>query len=231
MKAGTDARTGPHLLRERARWNDGLRWVAGTDEAGRGCLCGPVVAGCAILRPDADPAAFEGLDDSKRLTHARIRDIAERIRQGGYREAGLVAWGIGAASVAEIDRLNIRRATVLAMNRAIRSAEQRLAREEPGASVQFALVDGSPAPELEWPNEAFPKADQISISVSLAAVLAKDRRDRHMERLARHYPTFACIAGDKGYGSPAHMEAIRVHGPVRGLHRASFTPVVQTSLF
>lgn len=216
---------------ETACWTRGISWLAGVDECGRGSLAGPVVCGAVVLSPQCDPAAFEGVRDSKQLSNKRIREIADRARSGVYAASGLFAWGIGAASPREIDRLNIRRATALAMQRAIASAERALVHKVPGAKIHHAIIDGVPMPELETPHDAIVGGDRVSLSIALASCLAVDCRRTLMRKLAGHHPEFACWGQDYGYGSPAHLEALRRHRPIPGIHRVSFGPVRQLSLF
>jgi len=201
----------PTLERERALWANGLRWLAGLDEVGRGPLAGPVVAAAVILAPGG--RAIRGLRDSKVLT-ARQRE-----RLGGVIRARAAAWAIGAASVPEIDRLNIRVATALAMRRALRRLT---------LVPDHVLLDGLPLPELACGHEAIVDGDARCHSIAAAAVLAKLVRDRLMERLSRRYPAFGW-EHNKGYGTPDHLAALDAGGPTRH-HRRSFMPVVQTRL-
>lgn len=214
---------------ELRHWSNGIRWLAGVDECGRGPLAGPVVCGAIVLSPDADPTAFSDVNASKLLSAKRVREIATRVRQNDY--PGLVAWGLGAASPREIDRFNVRRATALAMKRAIDAAQRHLARKIPGSRIEHVILDGTPLPELAVPHDAIVRGDRRSISIALAACLAVDCRRTLMSRLADRYPAFACWKNDYGYPSPAHLEAIRRHGPIKGVHRMSFSPVSQGSLF
>ncbi|HET7789994.1 MAG TPA: ribonuclease HII [Gemmatimonadales bacterium] len=201
----------PSLERERALWSEGRSIVAGLDEVGRGPLAGPVVAAAVVF-----PAGFRpirGLDDSKALT-ARARErLAAVIRERA------AAFAIGAASVREIDRLNIRRASILAMHRAL----ERL-RVRPLA----VLVDGLPIPELGVPHEAIVDGDARCHCIAAASVLAKTVRDRLMERLAARHPAYEW-AHNKGYATADHLEALRSLGPTPH-HRRSFAPVVELVL-
>jgi ribonuclease HII len=202
----------PSLERERALWREGWAVVAGVDEVGRGPLAGPVVA-AAVVFP-AGTTRIRGLDDSKQLT-ARARDrLATRIR------ARAAALGVGAASVREIDRLNIRRATVLAMRRAL---------DRLGPFPGYVLVDGLPCPELGLPHQAIVDGDACCYSIAAASVIAKTVRDRLMCRLDSRHPAYAW-ASNKGYGTEDHLHALTLHGPTRH-HRTSFEPVLQLRLF
>ena len=202
----------PTFEREIALWNAGRSIVAGIDEAGRGPLAGPVVA-AAVVFP-AGMKAIRGLRDSKQLVPVKRERLAAVVR------ARAIAVGVGAASVREIDRLNIRRATILAMQRAL--ARLRLA----PAGV---LVDGLPLPELGCPHEAIVDGDVYCQSIAAASVVAKTVRDRLMRLLALRHPEYAWEE-NKGYGTPEHLDALLVFGPTRH-HRTSFEPVCQLALF
>ena len=203
---------GPTLEREVALWAQGHRIVAGVDEVGRGPLAGPVVAAAVVFPPGQDP--IEGLRDSKKMT-ARSRERAAR----EVRSVAL-AWAVGAASVREIDRVNIRRATALAMRRAI----ARLS-----VVPDYLLVDGNPVPELGRAHEAVVQGDGHCLTIAAASVIAKCVRDRLMVLLARKYPAFGWEE-NKGYATRAHMNALDHSGPTPH-HRTSFSPVAQLQLF
>ncbi len=203
---------GPTLARERALWAAGARYVAGVDEVGRGPLAGPVVAAAVVLSPDGLPT--DDLRDSKLMTAAG-RDAAAAVIRGYA-----VAWALGAASVREIDRVNILRASVRAMRRAL----GRLA-----IPVDRVLVDGNPLPDLGYVHEAIVGGDNRSLSIAAASVLAKVTRDRLMTALAPRYPAFGW-EHNKGYATTAHLAALDTVGPTLH-HRRSFTPVSQLPLF
>ncbi len=171
-----------------------------------------MIAAAVVLRPDGQP--IEGLRDSKDMTARQRESVAGVIR----REA--LAWTLGAASVREIDRINIRRATALAMQRAV--ARLPLAPDK-------LLVDGVPVPELGAEHEALVGGDALSQSIAAASVLAKCARDHLMILLARKYPAFQWDS-NKGYGTADHIAAIGEAGPTPH-HRRSFSPVVQLRLF
>ena len=195
----------PDFSRERAH---GGR-VAGVDEVGRGPLAGPVVA-AAVVFPRGVPDALAGsLDDSKRL-----RPTARLAAFDALRRSGAAEIGVGAASVAEIERLNILRASLLAMRRAV----LRL----PGLP-ELALVDGDQAPPLPCPVRCLVGGDGLSLSVAAASIVAKVVRDRAMQRLARRYPGYGWEA-NAGYGTAAHRAALLRLGPVAH-HRAGFGTV------
>jgi ribonuclease HII len=201
----------PTLEREIAFWRAGGGLVAGVDEAGRGPLAGPVVAAAVVFPPECK--LIRGLRDSKLLHPAKRRRLAAVVR------ARALAIGVGAASVREIDRLNIRRATVLAMRRAL----GRLA-----VTPDLILVDGLPCPELGCGHDAIVDGDAHCHSIAAASVIAKTVRDRLMELLAPRHPSYAW-ASNKGYGTPEHLAALASFG-FTSHHRKSFAPVVQLTL-
>ena len=207
----------PSLQRERAAWAHETLLV-GVDEAGRGPLAGPVVA-AAVVFP-AECRAVRGLRDSKILP-ARIRlSLAEKIR------VRALGYGVGAASSHEIDRLNIRVATALAMHRAISA----LLRRHLGDGRPYRiLIDGLPLPEVGYPHDALVDGDARCQSIAAAAVLAKTVRDRLMARLAVRYPGYGWQT-NMGYGTDEHHEGLRAHGPTRH-HRQTFAPIAQLTLF
>lgn len=184
------------------------RWwrgpVAGIDEAGRGPWAGPVVAAAAILDLARVPP---GLDDSKRLSPARREVLYEAL-------VGCARLGVGVAGVEEIDRLNIRRATFLAMGRAVAAL---------GAPPVHALVDGDALPELGCPATAIVGGDGRSLSIAAASIVAKVTRDQLMRALAEVCPGYG-FERHKGYGTPEHRAALARLGPSPH-HRRSFRPV------
>lgn len=186
-------------------------WIAGVDEVGRGPLAGPVVA-CAVIMPP-DQRAIAGVDDSKRLTALARDRLAVKIRERA------VAYGIGAASVREIDRYNIYQATVVAIRRAL----LRLT-----AQPHHVLVDGKPFRTLEIAHTAIVDGDDKCYSIACASILAKVTRDRIMHALAGRYPNYLW---DKnvGYSTQAHMQGLAAHGATPH-HRRSFMPVSQLAL-
>ena len=208
----------PSLKQERAAWAD-ERLLVGVDEAGRGPLAGPVVA-AAVVFP-ARCSAVRGLRDSK-LLPARIRlRLAHRIRQRA------LGFAIGAASSREIDRLNIRVATALAMRRAI----CRLMARAPlsAGCAHRILIDGLPLPEIGYQHDALVDGDAKCHSIAAAAILAKTCRDLLMQRLAPRHPGYGWDT-NVGYGTEEHQVGIRLHGPTRH-HRLTFAPLAQLTLF
>jgi len=201
----------PTLEREAALWREGRRLVAGIDEVGRGPLAGPVVAAAVVFPPGTKP--LRGLDDSKRLTAAARAEIAVTIRERAF------AVGVGAASVHEIDRLNIRRASILAMRRAL---------DRLRCTPAYVLVDGLPCPELGVPHTAIIDGDARCQSIAAASVIAKTVRDRLMQLLALRHPGYLWER-NKGYSTTAHLAALDAHG-LTAHHRLSFQPVTQLIL-
>jgi len=185
--------------------------IAGIDEVGRGPLAGPVVA-CAVVMPP-DQRALPGIDDSKKLTPPERERLARLV----LRRATAV--GVGAASVREIDRLNIYHATVLAMRRAL----ARL-----GVTPDHVLVDGKAIRTLQVQHTAIVGGDACCYSIACASIVAKVTRDRLMRALARRHPHYAWER-NVGYGTSAHLDGIANAG-VTPHHRRSFVPVRQLSL-
>ena len=206
----------PTLQREKAAWA-GAQLLVGVDEAGRGPLAGPVVA-AAVVFP-AGCSAVRGLRDSKTLPPRVRAKLAERIRTRA------LAFGVGAASSREIDRLNIRVASALAMRRAI---DHLLRATTTPIATWRIVIDGLPLPELGYEHEAVVDGDALCQSVSAAAIIAKTLRDRLMQRLAGRYPAYGW-ATNVGYGTPEHQEGLRLHGPTRH-HRHTFAPIAQHEL-
>lgn len=180
------------------------------DEAGRGPLAGPVVAAAVIL-DDMKPIA--GLNDSKKLTANRREVLYDEIR------AKALCFCIAQASVQEIDEINILKATLLAMRRAVMGLRLK---------PVLVLVDGNQLPQIDVQAEAIVKGDSLVQAISAASILAKVTRDRWCERLDAQYPQYG-FAGHKGYGTAAHLAALRAHGATVE-HRRSFAPVAQVLL-
>jgi len=204
---------GPSLFHEESLHAQGIRPVAGVDEAGRGPLAGPVVAAAVIL-----PEGFEleGLDDSKKLNHAQRDALYDRLS-----ENHLLFFALGSASSEEIGELNILRATSLAMKRALVSLNEK------GHPAAHALVDGLWVKGLPVEQSALVGGDGISLSIAAASILAKVTRDRIMDELDRKYPQYG-FARHRGYATAEHVSMLREHGPCPH-HRLGFAPVDQPS--
>ena len=179
--------------------------IAGVDEVGRGPLVGAVVTAAVILDPN-NP--IEGLGDSKKLSEKKRLLLAQEIKQKAF------AWSLGRAEPAEIDELNILHATMLAMQRAIKSLKIR---------PHFVLVDGNRIPELDIPAQAIVKGDSLVPEISAASILAKVARDAEMLALDKQFPQYA-FAQHKGYPTKLHLEKLAEFG-VLTQHRRSFAPV------
>ena len=186
-----------------------LIWICGVDEAGRGPLVGAVVAGAVVLDPN-NP--IEGLKDSKKLTAARREYLYEQIMEKAK------AWGVGEASPAEIDEINILQATMLAMRRAVEDLTARL-----GGWPDKALIDGNRCPELPIAAEAIVKGDAKEPAISAASIVAKVTRDRQMMALHELHPEYG-FAQHMGYPTEAHFSALKQYGAC-DQHRRSFSPV------
>ena len=183
-------------------YKKGYTAVCGCDEAGRGPLCGPVVAAAVILPKDA---VIEGLDDSKKLTEKKRDRLFEIIKQTA------IAYAIAEASPEEIDEINILNASMLAMRRAVNALS---------VKADFALIDGNCSRGFEIPTETIVKGDAKSSSIAAASILAKVSRDRFMLEMDKKYPEY-CFAKHKGYGTKLHYEKIREFGPSE-IHRLTF---------
>jgi ribonuclease HII len=187
-----------------------VRLICGVDEAGRGPLAGPVYAAAVILDPQ-QPIA--GLADSKLLSARQRAVLSVAIKSRA------LAWAVAAASVEEIDTLNILRAALLAMRRAVAAL-----------SVQpdEALVDGNQSPTLPMSCRTLVGGDRLHPSISAASILAKTARDAELIALDASYPQYG-FAQHKGYGTPQHLLALQIHGPC-AIHRRTFGPVAQRIL-
>ena len=200
----------PNLDFEINLWHRGVRIVAGVDEAGRGALAGPVAAGAVVL-----PAEFidlynhlEGVQDSKVMNPTDREHWAEEIK------AVAIAWSVGFASVAEIDKIGILPATQLAAGRAIQSLH---------CVVEHILVDYINLPDVALPQTPLVKGDARSLSIAAASILAKTTRDALLVELDETFPGYL-FAKNKGYGTPEHRQAIDRLGPC-DQHRKTFSPV------
>lgn len=187
---------------EKEKYALGYTAVCGCDEAGRGPLCGPVVAAAVILPLGC---VIEGLDDSKKLTEKKREKLFDKIREVA------IAYAIAEATPEEIDEINILNASMLAMRRAVEALSVR---------ADFALIDGNCSRGFAIDTQTVVKGDSLSYSIAAASILAKVTRDRGCIELDRMYPEYG-IAKHKGYPTKDHMEAVRQYGP-SPIHRRSF---------
>ena len=203
--------THPDMQYEKNALAEGHSRVCGIDEAGRGPLAGPVVAAAVILPPDFE---LPGLTDSKQLSARKRESLFEQLMQSPD-----VLKGIAQATVEEIDRMNILRATHLAMARAAQSI---------CPSPDFCLIDGLPVPGFPIDSRSIVKGDAHCLSIAAASVLAKVTRDRIMRELHEQFPQYGWDH-NAGYGTAQHMRAIEKYG-ITPHHRRSFAPVAQATL-
>lgn len=187
---------------EDALTRKGVGLICGVDEAGRGPLAGPVYAAAVILPEHLE---IPGLDDSKKLTDKRRRELMPIIKEQA------IAYGIGMATEKEIDEINILQATFLAMERAIAQL---------GGKADFALIDGNREKDFGLPVMTVVKGDSLSANIAAASILAKVSRDDYMEEMAKMYPQYG-FEVHKGYGTKAHYAALTAFGHCP-IHRLTF---------
>lgn len=192
----------PDFSIERAKIEQGFKYVCGIDEAGRGPLCGPVVAAACILPIDV---GIPRLNDSKKLTPKTRMALFDEIREKA------IAYSIGYGTVEEIDRYNILEATLLAMRRAVEGLQ---------IKPDYLLVDGNIFRDFDIQGECVIKGDANSSSIAAASILAKVTRDLLCDELDALYPQYG-IKQHKGYGTKAHMDALKSYGPTP-CHRKQF---------
>jgi ribonuclease HII len=209
-----DVGAAPTFQAEQLLWAQGMRWVAGVDEAGRGALAGPVVAAAVIVAPEhADAPVWRLVRDSKLLTAAQRQALAPAIEQNAR------AWGVGMVDAGEIDRVGIAVATRLAMQQAIAAL---------APAPDHLLIDWVRLPQVAIPQSAQAKADRTMASVAAASILAKVHRDQLMVAYDGCYPVYG-FGAHKGYGVTAHLAAIEQHGPC-AIHRHTFAPLARQPL-
>jgi len=187
---------------ERELYAAGYKLIGGADEVGRGPLAGPVAA-CVVILPEG--FTYSGINDSKKVSAKKREELAEIINENA------VACTVGTASEDEIDEINILRATRLAMTRAFDSLD---------IKPEYLLTDAIELPEIKIPQKPIIKGDAKSITIASASIVAKVYRDKLMSELHEIYPVYG-FDTNKGYGSKAHIEAIRKYGPC-SIHRRSF---------
>lgn len=200
-------------------WRAHSGLVIGVDEAGRGCLAGPVFAGAVLIKAGTAQEELMDYRDSKTISEARREEIFERLMSEHF-------VGIGSANPREIDEINILQASFLAMQRALKDLEARLVKEfAPEARAErVVLVDGNMCiPEVPWRQVTLVKGDSRATPISAASIAAKVSRDRYMRQVESRYPEYL-FAVHKGYGTEAHREAIIKNGPCEE-HRYSFRGV------
>ena len=193
----------PNFDYENARYNEGYTAVCGCDEAGRGPLCGPVVAAAVILPRDVE---IEGLNDSKKLTEKKRDLLFDEIKEKA------IAYSIQFVYPEEIDSINIRQATHKAMADAVKNL---------GVSPEHVLIDGNDNIPFEIPYTYIVKGDAKSQTIAAASILAKVSRDRLMTKLDKEYPEYG-FAKHKGYGTKEHMAALRKYGAEPSIYRTKF---------
>jgi ribonuclease HII len=192
---------------EKKLLQEGYRLICGVDEAGRGCLCGPVVAGACILDPTRIP---EGIKDSKKLTAARREVLFQEIT------ATALAWQIGIIEPDIIDEINILEATKLAMHKSIANLSQK---------PDIVLIDALKINDLQIAQKSYIKGDEEVVSIGAASIIAKVSRDRIMADYHNHFPQYN-LKSNKGYPTSEHREAIIRFGP-SAIHRKTFKGVIR----
>lgn len=193
----------PNFEYENKYASKGYKFIAGIDEVGRGAWAGPLVAAAVIL-----PELVDGARDSKMLSPQRRENLAPKIRDMA------VGWGIGSASVQEIDNIGLQNATFLAYERALSFI----------VKVDFLLIDAYHWKEAKWPYEAIIKGDSISSSIAAASIVAKVARDEMMRKIHHENDSRYCFDQHKGYGTKLHKDMLTKYG-VSNWHRKSYTPI------
>jgi len=233
--------TTPNLKEEKKLWEKGFKRVAGLDEAGRGPLCGPVVAAAAILNSKiknpykAEPSGFRQksklqikiqnleIKDSKKLSSKKREKLYQILTHSDF-----IEWGIGRVSEKVVDKINILEATKLAMVRAVKNLEKKLLYNishgrRKRSIVDFLILDGNFGVDLPLPQKSIIKGDEKVFSCAAASILAKVYRDRIMERYDKKYPRYG-FSKHKGYPTKFHIKMLKRYGPCR-IHRRSFRPI------
>jgi len=193
---------------EKSLYQQNFKYIAGIDEAGRGPLAGPVVAGAVILPPYC---MIEGLDDSKSINEKKRQQIADEIKKSA------ISWAVGVVDAQTIDKLNILESTRYAM---------KLALDALGSCPQYVLIDGYENPLIKLPQSGVIKGDALSASIAAASIIAKVYRDKLMCIYDKLFPNY-CFSIHKGYGTKKHLEILKNIGP-SPIHRVSFGPVKKT---
>lgn len=202
MKEAEEQRLEKMLEYEKSLYSKGYEYICGIDEAGRGPLCGPVVAAAVILKKGDK---IEGVNDSKKLSEKKRETLFEEIKQRA------IAWSIGIVDEKTIDEINILEATRLAMKKAVEGLEQK---------PDYALVDAEKKVPIDVPYMPIVKGDALSESIAAASIIAKVTRDHMVIELDKQYPEYN-FAKNKGYGTKQHTDAIKEYG-LCPAHRRSF---------
>ena len=193
------------LQYERALLAKGVQYIAGVDEVGRGPLAGPVVC-AAVIMPLDDKSIIVGVDDSKKLSAKKRETLAEEIKKRA------LAYTIVEVSEKEIDEINILEATKLGMKKALETLE---------IAPQSVLTDGNMTLDIDFPQKSVIGGDALCYSIGAASIIAKVYRDKMMDEYAKEYPQYA-FDSNKGYGTAAHIQAIKEYG-LCPIHRRTFT--------
>ena len=196
---------------EKQFYSDKVNLIVGTDEAGRGCLLGPVFAAAVILPKDFDCPL---IDDSKKLT-AKQREKAYRIIIDSA-----IAYGIASIKAEEIDRINILNASRLAMEKAIKNMNH---------DFDLVITDYMKMPDMDKPVIPLAHGDSKCLCIAAASILAKVNRDNWCLLADKKYPNYN-ISKNKGYGTKDHLEALEKYGPIKGIHRFSYAPVARSTI-
>ena len=191
---------------EQQFYSDKIKYIVGTDEAGRGCLLGPVYAGAVILPPDF---SHELINDSKQLSEKQREEAYKIIIENA------LAWGVGFCTPEEIDEMNILNASRVAMERAIENMHHQ---------YDMIITDYMKMPKAKVEVIDLAHGDARSLCVAAASIIAKVNRDHVCYELDKQYPEYN-IKKNKGYGTKDHLEALKKYGPVKGLHRFSYAPI------
>ena len=205
----------PNFKEEQNFWKKGINFVVGIDEAGRGPLAGPVVAGAVVLLNKKLQNLSLGVKDSKKLTSKQREEIYNY-----FKKNITVQWGIGIVSEKVIDKINILEATKLAMIKSVKNLEKKLGKSK---EKLVLIIDGNMKLNSEFEQKSIIKADQKVFSCALASIFAKVTRDKIMQKYHKKYPKYG-FDKHKGYGTAYHFEMIKKHGAC-DIHRKSFYPI------
>jgi ribonuclease HII len=218
----------PNLNEEKKLWKSGFNFVVGLDEAGRGPLAGPVVAGAVLIncvKSDLTQFKIMGVDDSKKLSEKQRENLYKILTHHPN-----IKWGVGIVSEKIIDKINILEASKLAMKKAVENlARSNFYDRENLTTLDFLLIDGNfsvqggPASGWKFPEKSIIKGDSKVFSIACASIIAKVTRDRIMEKYHKKYPEYG-FAKHKGYGTKSHFASLKKFGPCK-IHRKTFYPV------